>query len=56
MTRQQKDPLRPLSTEERQMLEQLSRARREPAVHVVRAQMLLAISLEECAPRNRQWR
>ncbi len=44
MTRRQKEPLRPLSTEERQMLEQLSRARREPAVHVVRAQMLLAIA------------
>ena len=44
MTRKQKEPLRPLSNEERQMLEQLSRARREPAVHVVRAQMLLAIA------------
>ena len=44
MTRRQKDPLRPLSIEERQMLEQLSRAQREPAVHVVRAQLLLAVA------------
>lgn len=44
MTRRQKDPLRPLRVDERQMLEQLSRARREPAVHVVRAQLLLAVA------------
>ncbi len=44
MTRRQKDPLRSLTDEERQQLEQLSRARREPAVHVVRAQLLLAVS------------
>ncbi len=44
MTRRQKDPLRPLSDEEQQMLEQLSRASREPAVHVVRAQLLLAVA------------
>ena len=44
MTRRQKDPLRPLSDEERKMLEQLSRASREPAVHVVRAQLLLAVA------------
>ncbi len=44
MTRRQKDPLRPLSAEELQMLEQLSRARREPAAHVVRAQLLLAVA------------
>ena len=43
MTRRQKDPLRSLSVEERQIIEQLSRARREPAVHVVRAQLLLAV-------------
>lgn len=43
MTRRQKDPLRSLSVEERQIIEQLSRARREPSVHVVRAQMLLAV-------------
>jgi len=44
MTRRQKDPLRPLSSEEREMLERLSRASQEPAVHVVRAQMLLAVA------------
>lgn len=44
MTRRQKDPLRPLSDEERQLLERLSRASREPAVHVVRAQLLLAVA------------
>jgi hypothetical protein len=32
MTRRQKDPLRPLSVEELQMLEKLSRAKREPSV------------------------
>ena len=31
MTRRQKDPLRPLTREERAALEQLSRARSEPA-------------------------
>ena len=44
MTRRQKDPLRLFTDEERQQLEQLSRARREPAVHVVRAQLLLAVA------------
>lgn len=44
MTRRQKDPLRPLSSEEREMLERLSRASREPAVHVIRAQILLAVT------------
>jgi hypothetical protein len=44
MTRRQKDPLRPLSVEEHQMLEKLSRAKREPSVHVVRAQLLLAVA------------
>ena len=44
MTRRQKEPLRPLSSEEREMLERLSRASQEPAVHVVRAQMLLVVA------------
>jgi transposase len=44
MTRRQRDPIRPLSEEERQLLEQLSRAQREPAVHVVRAQLLLSVA------------
>ena len=44
MTRRQKDPLRPLSDEERDLLEHLSHASREPAVHVVRARLLLAVA------------
>lgn len=44
MTRRQKDPLRALSDEEREMLERLSRASRESAVHVIRAQFLLAVT------------
>ncbi|MGK7899796.1 MAG: helix-turn-helix domain-containing protein [Xenococcus sp. (in: cyanobacteria)] len=44
MTRRQKDPLRPLTLDELQMLEQLSRSRREPAAHVVRSQLLLAVA------------
>ena len=44
MSRRQKEPLRPLSDKERQLLGRLSRARREPAVHVVRAQLLLAVA------------
>jgi hypothetical protein len=41
MTRRQKEPLRPFSEQEHQLLEQLSRAQQEPAVHVLRAQLLL---------------
>jgi transposase len=44
MTRRQKDPLRPLTDEERKVLEQVSRARSEPASHVARARALLAIA------------
>ena len=44
MTRRQKDPLRPLTAEERRALEQLSRAQREPASHVIRAQLVLAVA------------
>lgn len=44
MTRRQKDPLRPLSDEERKVLEQLSRAQSEPASHVARAKALLAVA------------
>jgi transposase len=44
MTRRQKAPLRALDDEERKMLVQLSRASQEPAVHVVRAQLLLAVA------------
>jgi hypothetical protein len=44
MTRRQKDPLRPLAEDERMWLEQISRAQREPAVHVERAKALLAVA------------
>jgi len=44
MTRQKKDPLRPLSDEEREVLKRLSRARSEPASHVARAKALLAVA------------
>jgi len=44
MTRRQKDPLRPLTDEERKVLEQLSRAQSEPASHVARAKALLAVA------------
>ena len=44
MTRRQKDPLRPLTPEERAALEQLGRAQREPASHVARARLVLAVA------------
>jgi transposase len=44
MTRRRKDPLRPLSQEEREILEQIARARSEPASHVARAKALLAVA------------
>ena len=44
MTRRQKDPLRPLSAEEREVLERLSRAQSDPASHVARAKALLSVA------------
>ena len=44
MTRRQQDPLRPLTPEERAALEQLSRAQSEPANHVARARLVLAVA------------
>lgn len=44
MSRQQKDPLRPLTSEEQQVLEQLSRSRSDPVSHVERAKLLLAVA------------
>ena len=44
MSRRQKDPLRPLTAEERQFLEKLARAQSEPASHVARARALLAVA------------
>src|SRR3954447_24481017 len=40
----QKDPLRPLTPEERTELERLSRAHSEPAALVARAKVLLAVA------------
>jgi transposase len=44
VTRRQKDPLRPLTPAERAALEQLSRAHSEPASHVARARLVLAVA------------
>jgi transposase len=44
MTRRQKDPLRPLSPQERTTLEQLSRASSAPAAQVARAKAVLAVA------------
>lgn len=44
MTRRQKDPLRPLTEEERAMLLAISRSRTEPAAHVERAKLILAVA------------
>lgn len=44
MTRRRQDPLRPLTDEERIVLTQIARARSEPASHVTRAKMLLAVA------------
>ncbi len=44
MSRRQKEPLRPLTQQERTQLEQLSRSRSEPASHVQRARALLAVA------------
>lgn len=44
MSRRQKDPLRPLTSAERTVLEQVQRARRERAERVARATALLAVA------------
>ncbi len=44
MSRQRKDPLRPLSDDERGWLERISRATMEPSSHVARAKALLAVA------------
>ena len=44
MTRRRKDPLRPITLEERAWLERISRATSEPASHVARAKALLAVA------------
>lgn len=44
MAAHQKDPLRPLTIDERRYLEHVSRSRTEPAAQVVRAKELLAVA------------
>jgi transposase len=44
MSRRQKDPLRELTTEERQELARLARSQAAPAVEVLRARILLAVA------------
>jgi transposase len=44
MTRRKKDPLRPLTEEERYWLERISRSHSEPAGHVARAKEILAVA------------
>jgi transposase len=44
MTRHRKEPLRPLTTDERDWLERISRSQSEPAVHVIRAKEILAVA------------
>jgi transposase len=44
MSRRKKDPLRPLTQDERRTLERLSRAQSAPAAQVTRAKVLLAVA------------
>ncbi len=44
MSRHKKDPLRPLTDDERTALERVSRAQSAPAVQVIRAKLLLAVA------------
>ncbi|MBA3702589.1 MAG: helix-turn-helix domain-containing protein [Rubrobacteraceae bacterium] len=44
MTRRQKDPLRALTEEERNLLVRISRSHAEPASHVARAKALLSVA------------
>lgn len=44
MTRRQKDPLRPLTPEERRWLARVARSHAESASHVARAKALLAVA------------
>ena len=44
MTRRRKDPLRTLTNEERDMLGQISRSYSEPASHVARSKIILAVA------------
>ena len=44
MSRRKKDPLRPLTDDERDALTQVSRSQAAPAAHVARARILLAVA------------
>jgi hypothetical protein len=44
MSRCQKAPLRPLTQEERGVLEEVSRSRTDPAAHVARSKALLSVA------------
>jgi transposase len=44
MTRRRNDPLRELTNEERDVLEQISRSHSEPASHVARSKIILAVA------------
>ena len=44
MTRRQKEPLRPLTPDEQQWLERISRSHTDPASHVARAKAVLAVA------------
>jgi transposase len=44
MTRRRKDPLRSLTDEERDVLEQISRSHSEPASHVARSKIVLSVA------------
>ncbi len=44
MTRRQKEPLRPLTQDEQQWLEWISRSHTDPASHVARAKAVLAVA------------
>jgi transposase len=44
MSRRQKEPLRPLTTDEYQWLERISRSQSDPASHVTRAKLVLAVA------------
>jgi len=44
MSRRQKNPLRPLTEDERAWLQKIARSKREPANHVARANQLLAVA------------
>jgi transposase len=44
MTRRQKEPLRPLTPDEQQWLERISRSQSDPVSHVLRAKIVLAVA------------